>query len=152
MVLPTATLWLTAEQLSGFALQFLLNAQPLSDLKDALLCLGLEGLSQFQTKRHVILDVHVKTKRVTLEHHGDSSILWGNVVDDVFADSNLATRYIFQVGHYAQSRGLAAAARTDGHCVPPRLRWPSRDHQLPPRFRTAWQCLLGALHPLYLPF
>jgi hypothetical protein len=55
----------------------------------------------------------MRIERVGLEHHGDVAVLRCDVIDQPFADADLAAGSLLQPGDHAQQRGLAAARRAD---------------------------------------
>ena len=107
------TLTLTTGQSLGLAIQQVLDLQDLSSLVHTLVDLILRGLAQFQTESDVLVNGHVGVQSVALEHHGDITILRGNVVDQTAADVHLALGDLLQTGDHTQGGGLAAARGAD---------------------------------------
>ena len=52
--------------------------------------LGLRRAAQFQRKRHVVVDAHMRIERVVLEHHGDVALRGRHAVDALVADKEIA--------------------------------------------------------------
>ena len=70
-------------------------------------------LSESETERHVLVDGHVRIKRVVLENHRDVSIPRLDVVYETSVDIELAGGNFFETGYHTQSRGFTAAGRSD---------------------------------------
>ena len=70
-------------------------------------------MPQFETKREVVANAHVRVEGVALEHHRDVAILGRHIVDDPLADSQRPGSDLFQAGDHPQAGGLAAAGRPD---------------------------------------
>src|SRR5207244_9725601 len=68
-----------------------------------------------QRERHVVVDRHVRVKRVGLEHHRDVAVLGGNVVHHALADHDAAFADGLDAGEHAKRGRLTAARRTDEH-------------------------------------
>ena len=109
------TLTLTTGQSLGLAVQQVLDLQDLGSLVHALVDLVLRGLAQLQTESDVLVNGHVGVQSVALEHHGDITILRGNVVDQTAADVHFALGDLLQTGDHAQGGGLAAAGGSNQH-------------------------------------
>ena len=61
----------------------------------------------------LVVDRHMRVKRVGLEDHGDVSVGRLNVVHDPAIDLQRAGGDVFQAGNHAERRGFAAARGTD---------------------------------------
>ncbi len=107
------TLTLATGQSLGLAVQQVLDLQNLCSLMHAAVDLVLRGLAQFQTECDVLVDGHVGVQSVALEHHGDITILRGNVVDEATADVHLALGDLLQTSDHTQGGGLSAARGAD---------------------------------------
>ena len=97
----------------GLAVEELVEAQDLARVRDAPLDLILRRLAQLQPKGEVVVDAHMRVKRVALEDHGDVAVLGGHVVDHPVADEQAAVADLLQAGHAAECRRLATAGRSD---------------------------------------
>ena len=75
--------------------------------------LGRAG--QLHGKGHVLIDGHMRIKRVVLEHHRDIAILGRHLIHHPVADRDLTTRDILKPRQHAQQGGFAAAGRPDQH-------------------------------------
>lgn len=64
---------------------------------------------------HVFIDVQMRIKRETLEHHGDIALERFQLVDHLPVKKHLAGGRLFQARHQAQKRALAAAGRPQKH-------------------------------------
>ena len=73
--------------------------------------LGL--FTKFKTERHIVVNGHVRIKRVVLENHRDISILGLNVVHKFAVDIKFTVGNFFQTRDHTKSGGLTAAGRTD---------------------------------------
>ena len=106
-------LLLAAGEGLGLAVEELVEAQDLARVGDAPLDLILRRLAQLQPKGEVVVDAHMRVKRVALEDHGDVAVLGGHVVDHPVADEQAAVADLLQAGHAAECRRLATAGRSD---------------------------------------
>jgi hypothetical protein len=61
----------------------------------------------------VVVDAHVRVKRVVLEHHRDIPVRGFELVDHPIPDRQLALGDRLEPGDHAQQRGLAAARGAD---------------------------------------
>ena len=59
---------------------------------------GLGGLAQLEAEGHVVVDAHVRVKRVALEDHRDIAIFRRHIVDDAVANHDVAVADLFQTG------------------------------------------------------
>ena len=71
------------------------------------------NVAQSQTERHVIVNGHMRIKRVVLEDHRYIAVLGLDVVNELVVDIQLARRDILQAGYHAERGRLTAAGRTD---------------------------------------
>jgi hypothetical protein len=97
----------------GTALKEFADFQNRGGFVYAFLDFFLVVLADFQTKRHVVKNGHVRIQGVVLENHGDIAILGGNVVHHFSIDVELAAGNIFETGNHAERGCLAAAGRAD---------------------------------------
>ena len=95
------------------AVEKLLEVKDARSLVYGLVDVGLRDLAELQRERHVVVDRHMRVKRVGLEDHGDVSVGRLNVVHDPAIDLQRAGGDVFQAGNHAQRRGFAAADRDD---------------------------------------
>ncbi len=70
-------------------------------------------VAQSQTERHIIVDGHMRIKRVVLEDHRYIAVLGLDVVNELVVDIQLTRRDILQAGYHAKRGRLTAAGRTD---------------------------------------
>ena len=104
---------LAARELARLALQEIAELQDLRRLLHARLDLGLRHAADAQPVGHVVVDRHVRIKRVVLEHHRDVAILGLQLVDDAPADGDLAARDRFEPGDHPQQGRLPATRRAE---------------------------------------
>ena len=109
------TLTLTARQLLWPPVEQVRDVEDTRCVLDPLFDLRLRELLQPQTERHVLVDGHMRIKRVILEHHCDVPVLRRHIVDQLVADIDLAGGGFLETGDHPQGRGLAAARRADQH-------------------------------------
>ena len=64
---------------------------------------------QFQRKRHVFADSHMRIKRVGLEHHGDAALCGRHVIDTHPVDLKITACDLFEPGNHPQQGGFATA-------------------------------------------
>ena len=91
------------------ALVFLNQAEAARRLVDAAINFLLGGLAQTQAKGHVVVNSHVRVKRVTLEDHGHVPVLGRDVVDHAVTNQDLSGRHLLQASQHSQTGRLAAA-------------------------------------------
>jgi hypothetical protein len=77
----------------------------------ALRDLGAAEATHLQAERHVVVDAHMRIERVVLKHHGDVAIHGRQMIDQSFADQDLAGSDGFESGDHPQRRRLAAPGR-----------------------------------------
>ncbi len=66
-------------------------------------------LAQFEPEGHVVVDGHMRVKRVGLEHHGDVAVLGGNFIHHPVADQHASVGHFLQPSQAPQGGRLAAA-------------------------------------------
>jgi hypothetical protein len=69
--------------------------------------------ADLHAEAHVVVNVHRRVERVGLEHHGDVTILGGEVVHDASVDEDVARRHRFEAGDHVEERRLPAARRAE---------------------------------------
>lgn len=55
----------------------------------------------------------MRVQRITLENHGDITVLWLDVINQFVIDVQFAVGNIFQAGYHAQSSGFSASGRAN---------------------------------------
>jgi hypothetical protein len=70
-----------------------------------------------QGEPHVLAHRHVRLERVVPKDHGDVTLAWVKVVDDLVADPDLARADRLEPGQYPQRRALPASGRSDERAV-----------------------------------
>ena len=70
-------------------------------------------LAVFQPVFEIAAHAHMWIERIVLEHHGDVAFGRFELVDEFFADPNLARRDGFQPGQHAQKGRFSAARGAD---------------------------------------
>ncbi len=69
--------------------------------------------AKLQAESHVLVDGHMRIKRIILEDHGDVAVLGRHIVHQVAADLELAAGNLFQPGDHPERRRFAATRRPD---------------------------------------
>ena len=77
--------------------------------------LFLRSPGKRQRERHVLLDGHMRIKRIILEHHGDVAALRREIIDHLFADGNLPAGDFLQAGDHPKQCRLATPRRSHKH-------------------------------------
>ena len=106
------TLSLTTGQSLRLSLEELLDTEDPGSLNNSSVDLVLGHLSELQTKRHVIINGHMRIQSIVLEYHCDISVLGSNVIYEGVADVQLALGNILEACNHSQGCGLTAAGRT----------------------------------------
>ena len=75
------SLWLTVQQM--------LQVENLGCVMHFLVNFILRRLSQFQTESHIVIYRHMWIQSIVLEYHGDISVLWFNVINQLIVDVKL---------------------------------------------------------------
>ena len=75
------SLWLTVQQM--------LQVENLGCVMHFLVNLILWCFSQLQSERHVVIYGHMWIQSIVLEYHGDISVLWFNVINQLIVDVKL---------------------------------------------------------------
>src|SRR6516165_4615259 len=104
---------LPAGKLPGFAAEIIANAENIGGLIDALADFAAIDLPHFQAEGYVVVNAHVRIKRVILKYHGDVAVHGRQFVDHGVADEHLTRADRLEARHHAQRRGLTAARRAD---------------------------------------
>src|SRR5215831_6967455 len=81
---------LAAGELSWLALEIVADSKDLRRFAHALFDLAAAEAAHLQAERHVVVYAHVRIERVVLKHHRNVAIHRREVVDDLFADQDLA--------------------------------------------------------------
>ena len=71
------------------------------------------NFSQFQTERHVVVNGHVRIKRVVLEHHRDIPVFRRNVVFQFAVDIQFAVGNFFKTRDHTERCRFTATGRAD---------------------------------------
>ena len=109
------TLALTARESLRLAVEIVGEPQHLGGAADALIDLAPAETHVLESEGHVLVDAHVRVKRIGLEHHGKPAVGGRNVRDTLPVDPDLAAADLLQAGDDAQKRGFPAAGGTDEH-------------------------------------
>ena len=104
---------LATGELLGQAVEQRLDFQHFGNFRHALCNLFLAFTSQLEPEGKVLAHLHMRIERVVLEHHSDATVARRQVVDDLFADRDVAAGNRFQACDHAQRRRLGTAGRTD---------------------------------------
>ncbi|CAM2152096.1 hypothetical protein PT2222_270114 [Paraburkholderia tropica] len=108
-------LTLTARKLLGLAIEQMVDVQDLRGVLHGRVDLGLLRARELEAERHVVVQRHVRIKRIRLEHHRDAALGGRHVVHARAVDRQVAATDVFETGDHPHQRGLAAAARADEH-------------------------------------
>jgi hypothetical protein len=106
---------LAAGQLRRPALEQVLEAEELCDVRDTACDLGLRGAARLQPVAHVLTHRHVRVQGVGLEDHGDVAAPGSEVGHVAVADPDLPARHVLEAGDHPQQGRLSAPRRTDEH-------------------------------------
>ncbi len=109
------TLTLAAGELTGLAVEVVLQLQDGSSLADPGVDLLFGDLGELEREADVVVHGHVRIQRVVLEDHGDVAILRLDLVDDLVADLHRAAADGLEPGDHPQRGGLAATGGSDEH-------------------------------------
>ena len=101
---------LAARELLGIALQQGHQLQHLRCLLHPLRNFSFGVTCHAQTKRHVLLNRHVRVQRIALKHHGRAALSRAQIVDPHAVNEQVARADGLQTSDHAQ-RGRFAAAR-----------------------------------------
>ena len=71
--------------------------------------------AQFKTERHVVVNRHMRIKRVVLEHHRYISVFGVHIIYEFAVDIKFARGDFFQTRYHTQRRRFSAARRSDEH-------------------------------------
>ena len=106
---------LPPRQLRGQTVQHRAEFQdPRRDLDP--LCHDLQRrLAHLQPEGEVLFDIHMRVKRIGLEHHGDTAILGVDIIDQTARDADLTAGDVLQPRGHPQQGGFAAARGSDQH-------------------------------------
>src|SRR5579883_2675582 len=113
--LGSRTMALAAGELLRLAVQIGLDVQERRRALDPRIDLRLRKPAQFQRKRHVVVDAHVRIERIVLEHHRNVAPRRRHAIDALGADEDLARGDRLQARDDAQQCRLAAAGGADEH-------------------------------------
>jgi len=91
----------------------LIEVEDASGIGDASFDFCFGDFAELEGEGHVFVDAHVRVERVVLEDHGDVAVLGVDVVDDAFADADLARGDLLEARDHAERGGLAAAGGPD---------------------------------------
>src|SRR4029077_3711789 len=75
----------------------------------------LRNMATLHAEGDVLAYRHRRIKRVGLEHHGDVTVFWRDVVDNAAADFDRARTRLVEPGDDVEQRGLAATGGPDQH-------------------------------------
>ena len=70
-------------------------------------------LAQFQTKSHVVVDVHVGIQSIVLEYHGDVPVFRRYIINHGVADGDFARGNLLQTCNHSQRGGFTTARRSN---------------------------------------
>ncbi len=110
-------LLLPARELTGLAIEQMLDLQQLGNPGHFLIDGRLRHLADLQAELDVLAHAHGRVQRIGLKHHGDVPILGAHAADVLVADHDRAASDGFQAGDAVHERRLAAA------------RWPDQDQE-----------------------
>jgi hypothetical protein len=106
---------LAAGKLIGLTLEQMLDFEDARRPGDFLLNGAFIHLLGFERKSDVVVDRHMRVKRVALENHRNLAVARRHVVDNLVRDADFTVVRLLQPGDHAQQRGLAGAGWSDQH-------------------------------------
>ncbi len=107
------TLRLPAGKLFRQAIKQGLDFENARDIVDCLLDLGLGNTGNLEAESKIAAHLHMRIKRIVLEHHGDGALAGRQVVDALVSDEDFTAGDFLQPRHHAQRGGFGAAGRAD---------------------------------------
>ena len=107
------TLALSAGKSLWFSAKIFRKAKNLCRFAHFFIDLFFGSMAHFKAEGHVIINVHVRKKRIVLKNHGNITLFRSKIVYPFGAYVNVAGRWVFKSGNYAQGGGFSAAGRTD---------------------------------------
>ena len=107
------TLALPARKRLGLALQQRRDVQNACGFLHAAINFRLREFPKHQAEGHIVVNAHVRIKRVILEHHGNVTIPRWDVIHQCAANGDIARGDFLQPSNHAERGGFAAARRPD---------------------------------------
>ena len=104
---------LAARELARVAVEQVFQLQDASGVAHAFVDLGLAEPCNLQAEGDVVVDAHMRVKRIGLEDHGNAAFRRRHTAHGASADADIAGGDLFQPGNHLEQRGLAAAGRAD---------------------------------------